>query len=175
MKKKSNDFIGKGVLISLILMVVDLIGGFAHLRFETWFKWIGTIIMFAGIIIFCIQYAKEKTDGVRFGNVFGYGFKIALVISVLIVVYTLISVNLIFPDYLDQLLVKSRAEMEAKGNLTEDQIDQGLKITKKFLQPVPLAIFAFLGTLFFGTIAALLGGAFAKKSEAEPEIFQDKI
>ncbi len=45
MKKKSTDFMGKGILISLILIVIDLIGGFAHLRFETWFKWISTIIM----------------------------------------------------------------------------------------------------------------------------------
>ena len=174
MKKKSNDFIGKGVLISLILVVVDLIGGFAHLRFENWFKYIGTVIMLAGIIIFCLQYAKEKTDGVRFGNVFGYGFKIALVISVVMIIYTLISVNLIFTDYVDQVLVKAKADMEAKGNLTEDQIDQGLNMTKKFLQPVPLALFAFLGTLFFGTIAALLGGAFAKKSEGTPDIFKEE-
>ncbi len=33
------------------------------------------------------------------------------------------------------------------------------------MQPIPLAIFAFLGTLFFGTIASLLGAAFTKKSE----------
>jgi hypothetical protein len=30
-----------------------------------------------------------------------------------------------------------------------------------------------LGTLFFGTIASLLGAAFTKKSEPEPAIFKD--
>jgi hypothetical protein len=63
--------------------------------------------------------------------------------------------------------------MEAKGNLTEDQIDQGMAITKKFLQPVPVGLLAFLGTLFFSTIASLLGAAFTKKSEPEPAIFKD--
>ena len=42
MKKKSTDYLGKGIMLSLILMVMDLIGGFAHLRFESWFKWIST-------------------------------------------------------------------------------------------------------------------------------------
>ena len=38
--KKKSDFLNKGILLALILIVIDLIGGFAHLRFETWFKWI---------------------------------------------------------------------------------------------------------------------------------------
>jgi hypothetical protein len=173
MKKKSSDFIGKAIVLALILMVISLIGGFAHIQFETWFKWLPTLIQVAVIIIFCIQYGKQQTDGVTFGNVFGYGFKIALFVSILMVVYTLLSVYLIFPEFIDQALQQARAGLEAKGNLTEDQIDQGLAMSKKFMQPIPLAIFAFLGTLFFGTIGALLGGAFAKKSEPTPAIFQD--
>ncbi len=81
----------------LILIVIDLIGGFAHLRFETWFKWIGTIVMLILIIVFCIQYGKQRTDGVTFGKVFGYGFKIALVVSVIVMVYSLLSVYVNIP------------------------------------------------------------------------------
>lgn len=167
MKKTSSDFIGKGVVLSLILMVVSLIGGFAHVQFETWFKWIPTIVQVVVMIIFCIQYGKQQTDGVTFGKVFGYGFKVALVVSVLMTIYALISILFIFPEFTDQTLQQARATMEAKGTYTEDQIDQGLAMTKKFMQPVPLAIFAFLGSLIVGTIAALLGGAFTKKSEVD--------
>ena len=167
MKKTSSDFIGKGIVLSLILIVINLIGGFAHLQFESWFGWISTIVQVIAIIIFCIQFGKQQTDGVTFGKVFGYGFKVALVISVIVAIYTLLSILLIFPEFTDQAIQHARTSMEAKGNLTEDQIDQGLAMTKKFLQPVPITIFAFLGSLFFGTIAALLGGAFTKKSEVD--------
>lgn len=173
MKKKSTDFMVKGILLSLVLMVISLLGGFAHLQFETWFKWLPSIILGVVIIIFCIQYGKQQTDGVTFGKVFGYGFKISLVISVLMIVYGLLSFFVIFPEFTDQALQQARAGMEAKGNLTEDQIDQGMEITKKFMQPLPIAIITFLGTLFVGTIASLLGAAFTKKSEPEPEIFKD--
>jgi Protein of unknown function (DUF4199) len=169
MKKKSSDYLSKGLILSLILMVVSLIGGFAHLQFETWFKWLPTIIQLIILIIFCIQFGKQEAEGVTFGKVFGYGFKIALVVSVLMVVYTLLSVYLIFPEFTDQALQQARAGMEAKGGLSEEQIDQGMAMTKKFMQPVPLSIFAFLATLFFGTIGALLGAAFTKKSE--PNVF----
>jgi len=171
MKKKSSDFIGKAVLLALILIVVDLIGGFAHLRFESWFKWISTIITFAAIIIFCIQYGKQETDGVTFGKVFGYGFKISLVLSVIMGLYSLLSTTLIFPELIDQILVKTRTDLQAKGGMTDDQIDQAVNMTKKFIQPIPLALIAMVATLFFSTIAALLGAAFTKKSE--PTIFQD--
>jgi Protein of unknown function (DUF4199) len=173
MKKKSTDFMGKAILLSLIIIILNLIGGFAHLLFETWFKWLPSIIILVVIIIFCIQYGKKETDGMTFGKAFGYGFKISLVVSILTAIYGLISILFIFPEFMDQTLQQARAAMEAKGNLTEDQIDQGMAVTKKFMQPVPLAIFAFLGTLFFCTISSLLGAAFTKKSEPEPEIFKD--
>lgn len=173
MKKKSTDYFGKAIMISLLLILIDLIGGFAHLRFEGWFKWIGTIVLVVALIIFCIQFAKQQTDGVTFGKVFGYGFKISLVISILMAFYTLLSFFVIFPELPDQILANSRSTMEAKGNLSQEQIDQGIAMSKKFLQPLPLMIFAFLGTLFFGTIASLLGGAFAKKSEPVPTVFND--
>ena len=173
MKKKSTDYFGKGLIISLLLMVIDLIGGFAHLRFETWFKWISTILLITLLIYFCIQYGKTLTDGVTFGKVFGYGFKIALVVSILMVIYTLISITLIFPEFVDQVLLKTRTDLEAKGGLSEEQIDQGVNMTKKFMQPIPIALFSFLATLFFGTIGSLLGGAFTKKGEPVPTIFKD--
>src|SRR5579862_4055255 len=126
MKKTSSDFIGKGIVLSLILVVINLIGGFAHLQFETWFGWLSTIVQAIAIIIFCIQFGKQQTDGVTFGKVFGYGFKVALVVAVVVAIYTLISVLLIFPEFTDLAIQHARAGMEAKGNLTEDQIDQGI-------------------------------------------------
>jgi hypothetical protein len=173
MKKKSTDFMGKAILLSLVLIILSLIGGFAHLQFETWFKWLPAIIILIVIIIFCIQYGKQETDGMTYGKAFGYAFKISLVVSIVMAIYTLISTLFIFPEFMDQALQQARATMEAKGTYTEDQIDQGMTMTKKFMQPIPVAIFAFLGTLFSCTISSLIGAAFTKKSEPVPAIFKD--
>jgi uncharacterized membrane protein YciS (DUF1049 family) len=170
--KKKSDYLAKGLMLSLVLIVVDLIGGFAHLRFESWFKWLSTFIAVVAIIVFCIQYGKQQVDGVTFGKVFGYGFRISLVVSVLMVVYSLLSFNLIFPEIVDQILTKTRTDLQAAGKMTDDQIDTSVAMTKKFLQPVPLSIFVFLATLFFNTIASLLGAAFTKKTD--PDVFENK-
>ena len=92
MEKKSSDYLAKGLMLTLILIVIDLIGGFAHLRFESWFKWISTLTAMIAIIVFCIQFAKQQVDAVTFGKVFGYGFKISLIVSALMVVYSLLSI-----------------------------------------------------------------------------------
>jgi hypothetical protein len=165
MKKKSPDFIGKALVLSLILIVIYLIGGFAHLQFSSWFKWVSTVVQAIGTIVFCMQFGKQRTDGVTFGKVFGYGFKLSLIVSLVTVLYTLLSNYLIFPEFTDLALQNARANMEAKGGLSEEQIDQGMAITRKFMQPLPLSIIVFLATLFVGTIASLLGGLFTKKSE----------
>jgi hypothetical protein len=172
MEKKSSDYLGRGLLLALVLIVIDLIGGFAHLRFETWFRWLPTIVAMIAIIVFCIQFGKQQADAVSFGKVFGYGFKISLIVSVLMVVYTLLSFNLIFPELTDQILTKTRTDLQATGKLTDDQIDTQVAMAKKFMQPTILSIFVFFITLFFNTIASLLGAAFTKKSE--PDVFKDK-
>jgi hypothetical protein len=170
--KKKSDYLGKGLMLALVLIVVDLIGGFAHLRFESWFKWLSTIIAVVAIIVFCIQYGKQQVDGVTFGKAFGYGFRISLVVSVLMVVYSLLSFYVIFPELLDQILTKTRTDLQAAGKLTDDQIDTQVAMTKKFMQPGILSIFVFLATLFFNTIASLLGAAFTKKTD--PDVFKNQ-
>ena len=170
MKKNSSDIMSKAILLALILIVLALIGGFAHLRFATWFRWIPTLVLLTCIIVFCINYGKQLNNQVTYGKVFGYAFKIALVVSLVIFLYSLLSTYVIFPELKDQLLEKTRTDMAGSG-LTEDQIDQRMAMSKKFMEPIPLAIFAFLGTLLFGTIGALLGAAFTKKSE--PNVFQN--
>jgi uncharacterized membrane protein len=109
---------------------------------------------------------------VTFGIVFGYGFKISLVVSVLMVVYSLLSFYVIFPELIDQILTKTRIDLQAAGKLTDDQIDTQVAMTKKFMQPGILSIFVFIATLFFNTIASLLGAAFTKKTGTD--IFKDK-
>src|SRR5579863_665094 len=171
MEKKSSDYLGRGLMLALVLIIIDLIGGFAHLRFETWFRWLPTIITAIAIIVFCIQYGKSQDEWVTFGKVFGYGFKISLIVSTCVVVYTMLSFYVIFPEIVDQILTKARTDLQAKGTLTDDEIDRQVAIAKKFTQIPILPIFVFIFTLFFNTIASLLGAAFTKKTE--PDIFKD--
>ena len=166
MEKKVTSPLMAGLLISLILIVLDLIGGFTHLKYESWWGWMGGAIILIAIVVVCIAYANQKNNYVTFGNIFGYGFKASAVIAVIILVYSYLSMYLIFPETRDIVLDTARKQMEARGNLSEDQIDQAMEITKKFVNFSP--IFGGVFTLIIGIIGSLLGGAFAKKKPVTP-------
>jgi len=167
MEKKVTSPLTIGVIISLVLIVMDLVAGFAHFKFEIWYRWIPTIVLCLGIIWACINYSNQKDNLVTFGNVFGHGFKTSLVLAVITLVYSLLSIYVIFPETQDIAIDESRKQMEAKGTLTEDQIDTAIEMTRKFFV-VGVVIFALLGTLLAGTVASLLGAAFAKKKPITP-------
>jgi|SRR5450432_338728 len=171
MKKKSADYIGDALVLSLVLIILDLIGGFAHLRFEAWFKWLPGIILIIAVTYYCFQYGKKQTQGVTFGNVFGYGMKLTSIVAIITVIFTLISIFLIFPELKDQFIEKARTDMEAKGGYSEEMIDKGVEMTRKFFLPFAV-IGAIVGTYIFGVIGSLLGAAFTKKTD--PDVFQEK-
>jgi preprotein translocase subunit SecF len=123
--------------------------------------------MCIALIVVCINYANQKSNYVTFGNVFGYGFKTTAIIALITVVYSLLSIYVIFPETRDLALEQSRKQMEQQGRLSEDQIDGALETVRKgFLLIVLLS--AIFGTLIFGAISSVLGAAFAKKKPVTP-------
>lgn len=167
MENKVTSPVTKGIIIVLILAVLDIIAGFTGIKWETWFSWIPLLIFFIGIIWACISYANQMNNAVTFGNVFGHGFKTTAVITCLMIVYTLISVYVIFPDTKEIAIEKARQQMESNPNISEEMADQAIEMTRK-----SFVLFAVLGSLFTyiicGAIAAVLGAAFAKKNPPTP-------
>jgi hypothetical protein len=167
MEKKVTSHITKGLVIALILFVLDIIAGFAHFKFATWWRWIPSIILLAAIIWACLNFAAQKNHDVTFGNIFGHGFKTSVVVACITIVFSLLSIFLIFPETKDVALEEARKQMEAKGTLSQDMIDQSLEITRKMF--VPFAIIGVIvGSLIVGAIASLIGAAVAKKNPQTP-------
>jgi hypothetical protein len=156
----------KGLIISLIIIVLGIAGYFTDLAFTSWFNWVVNFVMIVGIIFACVHFAKEKDGYVTFGNVFGHGFKVSMVVAVIILVYSLLSTTFIFPEIKEKTIEMQRAKMEAAGT-PDDQIDMAMDFTKKYF--MAFMIFGVLiGTLIFGCIASLIGAAVAKKKPINP-------
>lgn len=166
MEKKKSSHIAKGLVIALLLIVLDVVASFAGIKLEPWFRWIPTIIMAIAFIIACIAYSNEMDNRVTFGNVFGHGFKTSLVVASIFVIYTILSIYVIFPEQKDQIMQAQIAEME-KSNMTDEQKDQAVTMFNKMFVPIAF-LAAVIGTLIVGAIASLLGAAFAKKKPITP-------
>ena len=115
-------------------------------------RWLGLLI--TGAIIFLgHKYYKENGDGfMTIGQGTGIGFWLALVSSAISSVFTYIYLKFIDQSMIQQMIDKARENMEDQGKLSDDQIDQAMKITEKFMTPEIM-----LGTgLFFGVIMIVI-------------------
>lgn len=166
MEKKITLPAVKGVIISLILIVFALIIMFLDLSRNKGIASLQFIIFIAGIIWSAISFAKQMEGNVTYGNVFAHAFKVTAAVTAIMVVYSVISLKFISPEQLNRGIEEARANMEAK-NMSEDQIDNAINITRKFAVP-----FAMAGVLimfmFVGLIASLIGAAVAKKNPRDP-------
>ena len=170
MEKKVTSPALKGFIVALILIVYSLIMTILDLSRNKGLASIQFIIFFAGIIWSAIIYAKQMNGNVTYGNVFGHAFKVTAAITALMVVYTVISLKFISPEQLEAGIQEAKANMEAK-NLSDDQIESAINLTRKFATPFAIAGVLFM-FMFTGLIASLIGAAVAKKNPHEPFVTQ---
>src|SRR5690349_6399946 len=130
--KKVMTHVQKGLLVSLILIVIGIAGYFTKLYEQSWFSWVSNGILFIAVIWGCISYAKQMNGQVTFGNVFAHGCKMSVVIPLILIVWVLLAMTVLFPEMKDKTLEMARQRMEDRGNLTDTQIEPGVEFTRKF-------------------------------------------
>ena len=163
MEKKVTSPLATAIIISLLLAVLDIIAGFANFKYSNWYRWVPTILLFLALIWACINYASQNNGDVTFGNTFAHGFKVSAFTACFSIIFVILSIYVIFPDTKDIVLEQTRKQMEEKGNLSEENINNALDITRRLFFPFALGG-ALVGTILIGTIGSLIGAAFAKKN-----------
>ena len=156
----------KGILISLIIIIIGIAGYFTDLAFSSWYSWAVNGLLVLAIIFACIHYANQKDGYVTFGNVFGHGFKVTAVVTVILLIYTLLAMTVLFPDMKQRIFDMQQAQMEEK-NLPDDQIETAMNMMKKYFM-LFLVLGVIVGNLIFGCIGSLIGAAAAKKRKINP-------
>lgn len=150
-----------GLVISIVLIIFGLIIQFTNQFQNKTLGYVSYAVLLIGIIIACVNYAKQMNGNVTYGNVFAHGFKTTAVVIVIMAIYTALALKVIFPDMIDKILETSRTQME--GKMADDQIEQALQMTRKFFLPFAIGgIIVIYGIL--GAIAAAIGAAVAKKN-----------
>jgi len=156
----------KGLIISMIIIVIGIAGYYSNLVYSVWFNWAVNGVFIIAVIIACIHFANQKQGYVTFGNVFMHGFKISLVVALIMLVYSVLAFSVLFPDMKEKLLQMQVEQME-KAGIDEDKMEQAQKLFDKFFW-VGVIGGAIIGNLVLGCIGSLLGGAFAKKNKVDP-------
>jgi len=167
METKVTTPLIKGIIISLVLIVFGLILYFTNQMQNQTLSYFQYVLFLAGIIWACVSYSKQMNANVTYGNLFAHGFKTTAVITAIILVYTVVALNFLFPDIVDKSLVVSRQKMEASGKLSDSQIDQQLAMVKDHFTLFAVAGI-IIGFAIIGLISSLIGAAIAKKKPQDP-------
>ena len=151
----------KGIVIALILVVLALVTYFLDIKVNGPLQWIGYAIFIGGITWSVMSYGRQVNYNSTFGNYFAHGFKVAALVTAIMIIYIIVFV-LLFPDFKEKAIAEARKSMQSKNNLTEEQIKTGLEMTRKFFM-VFLVGGTLIGYLLFGALASLVGAAVTKK------------
>ncbi len=126
------------------------------------------VFLIAGMYIGSKKYRTSYTEGyLSYGKAFKSNFLIGLFASLLVLVWTFIFFKFIDKGIITQILEKSQEGMlESNPNLSEEELNMGMKYVKMFTTPVMMSVIGLLSNLFFSVIFGLIVAIFVKKEDS---------
>ena len=120
------------------------------------------------IIVMGIKKFKEANGGfLSVGQGLKTGVGIALIGSVISIIYLMVFMNYIEPDYMEKSLEVAREKLMENQSLSEDQVEQALEIQKNFSSPAIIAAVGLIWSIFLGFIISLITSLIMKKNEED--------
>ena len=129
-------------------------------------RW-GSIIFYIALIVLAHKYFKENGNGyMSYGEGVGIVFWMALLSSVISSVFTYIYIKFIDSSFIEKLLETQEEALMERG-LSQEQIDQALRMSSKFMTPEMMFVFGLIGGFIMIMIIGLLVNIFTKKPNPE--------
>ena len=120
------------------------------------------------IVVLGIKKYKEVNGGfMSLGQGIKTGIGITLIGAVIGILYFIIFMNYIEPDFMATKMEMARETMLENPKFTEEMVDQQIEMQKKFSTPLMIAAFGLLWNLFVGFVVSLISSAIMQKKENE--------
>jgi hypothetical protein len=164
----SNSLI-YGLITAAISIVFAVFAYILDIPQQSPIMYFSFLILLAGMIYGTVQFKNKFLGGyISFGKAFVSGFLIVLIAAVIASLYSYVFLTFIDPTYLDkiveQALEKAEESMIEKG-LSDEQMEPGLAMTRKFLSPGIMSVFAVIYSALLGAVCALIAAAVIKKED----------
>ena len=110
----------------------------------------------------CINYKKNLNNGfISFGESLKIGVSITFIAGLVYGLFN-IAFNFIFPEFINEMISISKNEMiRQTPNITSKDMEMGLTMMKKFMNPfivfpVTLAMYSFIGLIYSLIVGAII-------------------
>lgn len=158
----------KGIVIALILIIIALAFFFLGVKTTSPLQSISFLILIAGIIWAVILYGNQIDHNSTFGNYFAHGFKVAALVTVIMIIYIVVFIY-VFPQIKENGLDAVKNSMKANDKIPKEQIDKTMVFMNKFFIVLAVAR-TMLFYMIIGAIASLIGAGITKKNPRPIEI-----
>lgn len=157
-----NIILNYGLYLGIIGVIVHLTLWATGNAIEL--QWLNSVLNIAVMIAFIvlgIKQFRELNDAyITWGEGVKIGLGIVMVSAVISVIYTLLFMTVIAPDF-QELAMKVQEQKWLDAGLNEQQIENATKMAKKFQSPgiisaMILGMSAFLGFVVSAIIAAIM-------------------
>lgn len=157
-----------GILTGLVSIILSFVLNTAGLE-QSPAKWLSLLVLAGGIYLANNHFKQQHGGFIGYGQGLSVGAILSLVAGVLNGIFSYVYVTYIDPEFIARIMDKTRADMEARGGMTDAQIDQAMVWTTKFMSGPMMLGTAILGTLITGFLIALIVSAVTKNPRPEFE------
>lgn len=132
-------------------------------------RYLSFAVLVGGLVL-AMNYFKQHNQGfMSYGQGIGIGAVLSAVVGAISGIFAYVYMNFIDTDMLSRITEKMRADMEARGGLSDEQIDQAVAMSGKFMNGPVMVGAALLGTLLIGVLLSLVISAIIKNAQPEFE------
>ena len=157
-----------GLLAGLVGVIISF-GQFAAHMENSPLKYLSYVVLAGGIVLAMRQFKASNYGFMSFGQGVGIGTLVSAVVGVISAVFAYAYFNIIDPEIVGRMVEKARADMEARGGASEEQIDQGIAMMSKFMNGPLMMVIVVLSSVLLGVLLSLVFSAFIKHSKPEFE------
>ena len=119
------------------------------------------------IIVIGIRNFKSVNNNlITWGQSVKIGVGIAIVSALLGIIYNLIFMNFIEPEFMNQMMEKQVVAWE-ELNMTEEQIEASKSMMETFSSPGITSAIGIVAAAFFGFVISAIAGAIMKRTEED--------
>lgn len=151
------------ILLSFVVYSMD-----AYIEKPLWSTLLITLIGF-GITFYAIFSFRKETGGyLKLGQAMKLGVAVAFIMGLITAISNWFFMTYLEPDLVNQMLEISREQLEKQEMLDEEQIEQALIMSEKFMKPTVTIPLGIISSVFMGVIYSLISGlALQKKDPSE--------
>jgi hypothetical protein len=164
-----NIMLNYGAVLGLASVLIGVINyAFGNVFKPHWSISVFSTVVSIAVIVMGLRKIKEGNNGLlSLGQSLKTGLGITLISGIIYVVYLLIFMNFIEPDFTVKMLeFQEQTMLEMNPNMSDEQLEMSLEIAKKMTGTTSMAAMTLIGSLFFGFLISLVAGLIMKKSAA---------